>query len=52
MTCFCQKDNVNANDITSLELSEKIDVTMCRQTSYHSSPVQNLKKNFFASESR
>lgn len=52
MTCFCQKDNVNANNITRLELSEKIDVTMCRQTGYHGNPVQNLKKIFFASESR
>ena len=52
MTCFCQKDNVNANNITRLELSEKIDVTMYRQTGYHGNPVQNLKKNFFASESR
>ena len=24
MTCFCQKDNVNANNITRLELSEKL----------------------------
>ena len=52
MTCFCQKDNVNANNITRLELSEKLDVIMCRQTGYHGNPVQNLKKNFFASESR
>ena len=46
MTCFCQKDNVNANNITRLELSEKIDVTMCWETGYHSNPVQNLKKIF------
>ena len=52
MTCFCQKDNANANNITRLELSEKIDVTMCGQTGYHGNPVQKLKKNFFASESR
>ena len=52
MTCFCQKDNVNANNITRLELSEKIDVTMCRQTGYHCNHVQNLKTIFFASESR
>ena len=52
MTCFCQKDNVNANNITRLELPEKIDVNMCRQTGYHGNPVQNLKKNFFASERR
>ena len=52
MTCFCQKDNENANNITRLELSEKIYVTMCRQTGYHGNSVQNLKKNFFASESR
>ena len=52
MTCFCQKDNANANNITRLELSEKIDVTMCRETSYHGNPVQNLKKKFIASESR
>ena len=52
MTCFCQKDNVNANNITRPELSEKIDVTMCRQTGYHGNPVQNLKKNFLASVSR
>ena len=47
MTCFCQKDNENANNITRQELSEKIDVTMCRQTGYHSNSVQNLKKKFF-----
>ena len=52
MTCFCQKDNVNANNIARLELLEKIDVTMCRQTGYHGNPFQNLKKFFFASESR
>ena len=52
MTCFCQKDNVNANNITRLKLLEKIDVTMSRQTGYHSNPVQNLKKYFCASESR
>ena len=52
MTCFCQKDNVNTNNITRLELSEKIDGTMCRETGYHGNPVQNLKKNIFASESR
>ena len=52
MTCFCQKDNINANNIARLELSEKIDVNMCRQTGYHSNPVQNLKKNSFAFESR
>ena len=52
MTCFCQKDNVNANNITRLELSKKIDVNMCRQTGYHDNPVQNLEKKFFASESR
>ena len=46
MTCFCQKDNANANNITRPKLSEKIDVIMCRQPSYHSNPVQNLKKNF------
>ena len=46
MTCFCQKDNVNANNITRLELSEKIDVTMSRQTGYHGNLVQNLKKKF------
>ena len=50
MTCFCQKDNVNAKNITRLELSEKIDVTMCRQTGYHGNLVQNLKKKIFASE--
>ena len=47
MTCFCQKHNVNANNIRRLELSEKIDVTMCRQTGYHGNPVQNLKKKNF-----
>ena len=52
MTYFCQKDNVNANNIRRLELSEKIDVTMCRQTGYHGKPVQNLKKKIFASEIR
>ena len=52
MTCFCQKDNVNTNNITRLELSKKIDVTMCRKTGYHSNPVQNLKKKKNASESR
>ena len=52
MTCFCQKDNINANNIARLELSEKIDVNMCRQTGYHSNPVQNFKKNSFAFESR
>ena len=52
MTCFCQKDNVNANNITRLELLEKTDVTMCRQTGYHGNLVQNLKKLFFASETR
>ena len=52
MTCFCQKDNVNANNITRMESSEIIDVTMCRQTGYHGNPVQNLKKVFFVSESR
>ena len=24
MTCFCQKDNVNANNITRMKLSEKM----------------------------
>ena len=52
MTCFCQKGIVNANNITGLEFSEKIDVTMCRQTGYQGNPVQNLKKIFVASESR
>ena len=52
MICFCQKDNVNANNIKRLELSGKTDVNMCRQTGYHGNPVQNLKKTFFASESR
>ena len=52
MICFCQKNNVNANNITRLELSKKIDVTMCRQTGYHGNLIQNLKKNFVASESR
>ena len=42
MICFGQKDNVNANNITRLKLSEKIDVTMCRQTGYHGKPVQNF----------
>ena len=52
MIYFCQKDIVNANNITRLELSEKIDVTMCRQTGYHGNSVQNLEKIFVASESR
>ena len=52
MTCFCQKDIVKANNITRLELSENIDVTMCRQTGYQGNPVQNLKNRFLASERR
>ena len=44
MTCFCQKDNVNANYISRLELSEKIDITMCRQTGYHSKPCSKFEK--------
>ena len=52
MTCFCQKDNVNANIITRLDLSEKIDITLCRQTGYHGNSVQNLIQTFYKFESR
>ena len=38
MTCFCQKDNVNANNIKKLEISETIDVKKCRLTGYHGNP--------------